>query len=106
MKRLFRRHSDFTVRAWNVRSLVENLGDIRICWKQCLDGNRSYHSVDRKLDLMVGELQYNITRFQWGEFERPRGLELMCGQLPMDILYCTLEDLLLCLMMLWLGERV
>ena len=57
MERLFRRCSDFTVCSWNVRSLVENSGDIRICRKQCLDGNRSYDSVDRKFDLLVGELQ-------------------------------------------------
>ena len=104
MKCLFRRRSDFTVCSGNVHSLVENSGDIRICWKQGLDSNRLYDSVDRKLDLLVGELQrYKVSV---GEFKKPSGLELMCDQPPMDILYCTLEDLLLCLMMLWLGERV
>ena len=57
MKDLFQQRSDFTICSWNVRSLIENSGDIRICRKQCLDGYRSYDSVDRKLDLLVGELQ-------------------------------------------------
>ena len=56
MKRL-KKHHDLIVCSWNVRSLVDNSGDIRICRKQCLGGDLLCDSVDRKLDLLVGELQ-------------------------------------------------
>ena len=40
-----------------MRSLLENSGDIHICQRQCLDNGLSCDSVDRKLDLLAGELQ-------------------------------------------------
>ena len=62
MKRLLRTRSDLTVCSWNVGSLVEKSGDIRICRKHCLNSNQSCDLVDRKLDLLVGELQrYNVS---------------------------------------------
>jgi len=45
--------------SWNIRSLFENSVNIRICWHRCpvTPGD----SVDRKLDLLVGELaRYKI----------------------------------------------
>ena len=53
-----KKHHDLIVCSWNVRSLVENTGDIRICRKQCFGGDLLCDSVDRKLDLLVGELQH------------------------------------------------
>ena len=51
----FRRRFDLTFCTWNVRSLVENSGDIRICRRRCPSGGDNI--VDRKLDLLVGELK-------------------------------------------------
>ena len=60
VKRL-KKHNNLIISSWNVRSLVENSGDIRICRRKCLDNGLSCDSVDRKLDLLVGELQhYNV----------------------------------------------
>ena len=57
-----KKHNDLIICSWNVRSLVENLGDIRICQRQCLDNGLLCNSVDRNLDLLVGELQhYNLS---------------------------------------------
>ena len=53
-----------TVGTWNVRTLVESMGDERICRKVNKPGNhRNDHSmVDRKLDLVVRELKrYGIS---------------------------------------------
>ena len=40
---------------WNVRTLVECCGDLRV-WRKRTDGRSE--GVDRKLDLLVHELQY------------------------------------------------
>ena len=57
-----KKHKDLIICSWNVRFLVENSGDIHICRMQCLDNGLSCDSVDRKLDLFVGELQcYNVS---------------------------------------------
>ena len=50
-----KKHYDLIVSSWNVQSLVENSGDICICQKQCLGGELLWDSVDRKLDLLVGD---------------------------------------------------
>ena len=42
--------------SWNVRTLVESSGDVRVCRKRQALGERS-EVVDRKLDLLVGELK-------------------------------------------------
>ena len=61
VKRL-KKHNDLIICSWNVRSLVENLGDIHICQRQCLDNGLLCDSVDRNFDLLVGELQrYNLS---------------------------------------------
>ena len=60
MKCLLRTRSDLTVCSWNVRSLVENLGDIHICRKLIVISHVIWWI--RKLDLLVGELQcYNVS---------------------------------------------
>ena len=58
MKELVRRRSrrDLIVGSWNVRTLVESSGDLRICRKRQVLGKRS-EVVDRKLDLLVWELK-------------------------------------------------
>ena len=56
VKRL-RKYNDLIVCSWNVQSLVENSGDVCIYRRQYLSGDLLYDSVDRKLDLLVGELQ-------------------------------------------------
>jgi hypothetical protein len=43
------------VATWNLRSLVENSGDVRICRKRVQVNPNSV--VDRKLDLMTKELK-------------------------------------------------
>ena len=55
----YKRLRDLVACTWNVRSLVENSGDIWICQKRCLCNGVSAGAdvVDRKLDLLVGELQ-------------------------------------------------
>ena len=47
---------DFIVGSWNVRTLVECSGDVRVCRKRQVLGERS-EVVDRKLDLLVSELK-------------------------------------------------
>ena len=44
------------VGTWNVRTLVECSGDARVCRRRQLVGDRS-EVVDRKLDLLAGELK-------------------------------------------------
>ena len=55
----YKRLRDLVACTWNVRSLVENSGDIRVCRKRCLHNGVSAGAdvVDKKLDLLVGELQ-------------------------------------------------
>ena len=51
---------DLFVGSWNVRSLVESFGDARICRKRPVSGEggeTAVGHVDRKLDLLVRELQ-------------------------------------------------
>ena len=45
------------IATWNVRSLVENAGDVRICRKRPNEALQNPNSVDRKLDLLVRELR-------------------------------------------------
>ena len=49
-----KRLNDLTICSWNVRSLTEISGDIRISRR---NGPPSNSTVDRKLDLLVGELK-------------------------------------------------
>ena len=51
-----RSRSDLVVGSWNVRTLVECLGDVRVCRKRQVVGER-LEAVDRKLDLLVGEMR-------------------------------------------------
>lgn len=52
------KHNDLIICSWNMRSLMENSGDIHICQRQCLDNGLSCDSVD----LLAGELQhYNVS---------------------------------------------
>ena len=78
-----------TVGTWNVRTLVESVGDERICRKVNKPGNhRNDHGmVDRKLDLLARELK----RYGYPSqgFRRLNGLEMMCGQ-PMGTPFYTL----------------
>lgn len=53
MKNINRR--DLVVGTWNVRTLVESSGDIRVCRKRQLGVNSDV--VDRKLDLLVKEME-------------------------------------------------
>ena len=55
-----RQHTKFYAGTWNVRSLVEESGDRRVC---CACGASQYGTtVERKLDLLVAELKsYNIS---------------------------------------------
>ena len=47
--------------SWNVRTLVECSGDGRVRWKRQVLGERC-EAVDRKLDLLVGELnRYGVS---------------------------------------------
>ena len=46
--------NNLTICSWNVRSLTEISGDIRISRR---NGPPSNSTVDRKLDLLVGELK-------------------------------------------------
>ena len=48
--------NDLIVGSWNVRTLVESSGDVRICQKQQLVGEKS-EVIDRKLDLLAAELK-------------------------------------------------
>ena len=57
---------NLVVCTWNVRTLVENSGDLRICRKRQVlsegDSNNYSTGVDRKLDLVAGELKrYGIS---------------------------------------------
>ena len=56
MSRSRSRRSDLVVGSWNVRTLVECLGDVRVCRKHQVLGER-LEVVDKKLDLLVGELR-------------------------------------------------
>ena len=53
-KKMTRR--DLVVCTWNVRILVESCGDLRVCRKRQLLGEKS-EGVDRKLDLLVKVLR-------------------------------------------------
>lgn len=44
------------VESWNVQTLVECLADTRVCQKRQVLGE-GLEAVDRKLDLLVGELR-------------------------------------------------
>ena len=98
------KQNDFYVCTWNVHSLVENSGDIRTCQRHCVVSEQLCDSVDKKLDLLVGELQHfkvavaGIQEIKW--------LGLMCGQLLMGIQCCTLAGQFLLVLMLLLEERV
>ena len=49
---------NLVVGTWNVRSLVEGSGDLRVCGKRYSDSaSGCSESVDRKLDLLVKELE-------------------------------------------------
>ena len=54
-----RDRKDLLVGTWNVCTLAESFGGLRVCRKQKLTGDRDNSSevVNRKLDLFVGELQ-------------------------------------------------
>ena len=57
---------NLVVCTWNVRTLVENSGDLHICRKRQVlsegDSNNYSTGVDRKLDLVAGELKrYGIS---------------------------------------------
>ena len=56
MKKKRNHRSDLVVGSWNVRTLVECSGDMHICQKRQVIGER-VEVVDRKLDLLVGELK-------------------------------------------------
>ena len=45
------------IATWNVRSLVENAGDERICRKRPNEALQNPNTVDRKSDLLVRELR-------------------------------------------------
>ena len=48
--------------SWNVRSLVENAGDVRIRRKRPHEALANPHAIDRKLDLLVKELKrYHVS---------------------------------------------
>jgi len=49
-----KRVNDLTICLWNVQSLFETTGDIRISWRHGLPGSLT---VDRKVDFLVGELR-------------------------------------------------
>ena len=89
-----------TACSWNVHSLV-NSGDTRICWKQYLNSNRSYDSMDQKLDLLVGELQRYSVPVGGIQETKWFGVDVW----PAANGYTLLHSLLL-LMMVWLRERV
>ena len=80
-QKLRRSRRRLTVGTWNVRTLVESMGDERICRKVNKPGNhRNDHSmVDRKLDLVVRELKrYGISI---AGIQETKGSEVMCGLL-------------------------
>ena len=59
VRKRFKAACKLQICTWNIRSLLENSGDVRICRRRCpvTPGNL----VDRKLDLLVGELaRYKI----------------------------------------------
>ena len=49
----YNRRSDLVVASWNVRTLVECSGDVRVCRKRPENSG----VVDRKLDLLAAELK-------------------------------------------------
>ena len=49
--------------SWNVRTLVECSGDVGICQKRQVIGERA-EVVDRKLDLLVGEYRVSVAGIQ------------------------------------------
>ena len=51
------RRKSLMIATWNVRSLVENAGDERICRKRPNEALPKPNTVDRKLDLLVRELR-------------------------------------------------
>ena len=58
MSRVRDRERNLFVATWNVRSLVEDSGDERICRK---NKNAQHFGVDRKLDFFVDELnKFNV----------------------------------------------
>ena len=56
MSRSRRQRSNLVVESWNVQTLVECLADMRVCRKHQVLGE-GLEAVDRKLDLLVGELR-------------------------------------------------
>ena len=53
--------------SWNVHTLVECSGDVGICQKRQVIGERA-EVLDRKLDLLVGDLKrYSVSGWNTGE---------------------------------------
>ena len=88
---------------------MENFDDVRVCRRRCPADPGGY--VDRKLDLLVGEL----VGLLWLGFRRPNGLDRMCGMLLVDTHCCNLVGQSLMMMLLgllggkvlsfsWIGE--
>ena len=59
--RNYSKRRNLVVASWNVRSLVESSGDVRVCRSRQLLGEKS-EVVDRKLDLLAAELsRYGVS---------------------------------------------
>ena len=56
MHKVSRYNRSLVLGSWNIRTLVESSGDVHVCWKQQVLGERS-NVVDRKLDMLVRELK-------------------------------------------------
>ena len=73
------RRQNLVVGSWNVRKLVECSGDVRVCQKKQVMGERS-EVVDRKLDLVVGEFRtYKVSICGRNSYRRAGGLGRMSG---------------------------
>ena len=70
---------DLVVGTWNIRTLVENFGDLCACRKRKLVGDRDNLSevVDRKLHGYTCGSFAEIWKYQWLEYRRPNGLVQM-----------------------------
>ena len=86
-KTLSRTKRTLSIASWNIRSLVENQGDARIC----RSGNTRTSSVNRKVDLLAGELD-RYMELPLLEYRKLSGSVVMCGLPPMGIPYYILVD--------------
>ncbi len=77
------------VGTWNVRSLVEGSGGLRVCRKRYAACGHS-ESVDRKLDLLVKELERYGVSVAGIQESKWFGKDVWPGQ--MVTLFCTLGD--------------